>query len=85
MCSSDAPLYSCTRPSVLPVQIHICRPLSKRKCWMVTDILHRAKQFDAESAQRAAAAATQEHAASASAARVHHAPPPSFAAGGVTQ
>lgn len=67
------------------VQVHICRPLSKHKCWQVTDILHRAKQFDAESAQRAAEASAQEHAAASAAARLHHAPPPSFAAGGVTE
>ena len=30
------------------------RPRSKRKCWEVTDILHRAKVYDAESATRGA-------------------------------
>lgn len=29
------------------VRIHITRPRSKRKCWEVTDILHRARVFDA--------------------------------------
>lgn len=29
------------------VRVHISRPLSKRKCWVVTQILHRARVFDA--------------------------------------
>ena len=45
------------------VRVHICRPLSKRKCWEVTSILHRSKQFDADSAARAAAADVAAHAA----------------------
>eukprot|EP00887_Chlorella_sp_A99_P001475 scaffold8.g1475.t1 len=69
------------------VRIHICRPLSKRKCWTVTDILHRAKVFDAESAAAAARAAAEEHAAAAAAARAqqHVQAAPSFAASGVTE
>jgi hypothetical protein len=37
------------------VRIHLCRPLSKRKSWTVTEILHRAKIFDANAASAAAA------------------------------
>ncbi|KAG7669418.1 hypothetical protein Ndes2526B_g05743 [Nannochloris sp. 'desiccata'] len=37
------------------VRIHLCRPLSKRKSWTVTEILHRAKIFDANAARAAAA------------------------------
>jgi hypothetical protein len=36
------------------VRIHLCRPLSKRKSWTVTEILHRAKIFDANAARAAA-------------------------------
>ena len=41
------------------VRVHICRPLSRRKCWQVTQVLHRAKQFDAEAAARAVATPQQ--------------------------
>lgn len=37
------------------MRIHLCRPLSKRKSWTVTEILHRAKIFDANAARAAAA------------------------------
>ncbi|KAL4418663.1 hypothetical protein ABPG77_003581 [Micractinium sp. CCAP 211/92] len=43
------------------VRVHISRPLSKRKCWVVTQILHRARVFDAESAAQAAAADAAAH------------------------
>ncbi|KDD73007.1 hypothetical protein H632_c2635p0 [Helicosporidium sp. ATCC 50920] len=42
------------------VRIHQTRPLSKNKCWSVTDILHKAKQFDAQAATRGAVARLQE-------------------------
>ena len=43
------------------VRVHISRPLSKRKSWVVTQILHRARVFDADSAARAAAADAAAH------------------------
>ena len=51
-----------------------CRPLSKRKCWQVTEILHRAKVFDADTAAREAAKQERLHAQHSS---------PSFAAAGI--
>lgn len=44
------------------VRVHISRPLSKRKSWVVTQVLHRAKIFDANTAAQAAAAETAQHA-----------------------
>jgi small subunit ribosomal protein S17 len=62
------------------VRVHSTRPRSKRKCWEVTEVLHRARVFDAAAAAAAAvaaaAAAGPPRAAAAFAA-------PSFAAGGV--
>ena len=54
------------------VRVNISRPLSKRKTWVVAEILHRARIFDAEAAAKAAAAD----------AAAHHSPlgAPSFAA-----
>ena len=43
------------------VRVHISRPLSKRKSWVVTQVLHRARVFDAESAAQAAAADAAAH------------------------
>lgn len=60
------------------VRVHSCRPLSKRKSFVVTQILHRAKQFDAESAAQAAAADVAAHQSSGLGA-------PSFAAASLTQ
>jgi hypothetical protein len=59
------------------VRVHISRPLSKRKCWMVTQVIHRARVFDAEAATKAAAADAAAH---------HAGPPgaPSFAASALT-
>ena len=37
------------------VRIHLCRPLSKRKSWTITEILHRAKVFDSNVAKNTAA------------------------------
>ena len=50
-----------------------CRPLSKRKCWEVTQVLHRARVFDADAAR---AATKQQQGAGAG---------PSFAASAVPQ
>ncbi|PRW18338.1 30S ribosomal chloroplastic-like [Chlorella sorokiniana] len=43
------------------VRVHISRPLSKRKSWVVTQVLHRARVFDADSAAKAAAADAAAH------------------------
>lgn len=43
------------------VRVHISRPLSKRKSWVVTQVLHRARVFDADSAATAAAADAAAH------------------------
>ena len=39
------------------VRIHLCRPLSKRKSWIVTEVLERARIFDANHSLGSTAAA----------------------------
>ena len=39
------------------VRVHISRPISRCKSWVVTEVMHRARVFDAGAAARAAAAA----------------------------
>lgn len=39
------------------VRIHLCRPLSKRKSWIVTEVLERARIFDANPTLKSTAAA----------------------------
>jgi hypothetical protein len=60
------------------VRVHSCRPLSKRKAFVITQILHRAKQFDAEAAAQAAAADAAAHQSSALGT-------PTFAASAITR
>lgn len=62
------------------VRVHISRPLSKRKSWVVTQVLHRARVFDADSAARAAAADAAAHHAGGSSGGLGA---PSFAASAV--
>ena len=60
------------------VRIHLCRPLSKRKSWTVTEILHRAKIFDAQQAASAAAIQVEQHSSpSFAASAILNKPPPS--------
>lgn len=53
------------------MRIHLCRPLSKRKSWTVTEILHRAKIFDANAARAAAAQQPRSSATSSSIGEAH--------------
>lgn len=55
------------------VRVHMCRPLSKRKSWRVTEILGRAKIFDANVVQSASVPSPPNQ----------HAGAPSFAAAGI--
>jgi hypothetical protein len=60
------------------VRVHSCRPLSKRKSFTVTQVLHRARVFDADAAAKAAAADAAAHQAGGLVGA------PSFAASAIT-